>query len=182
MKYCLNSLRKDFEKGIKNDFLFFWGHQPSKDGKIGMSCLSQWWTVEFQVDNLKFYSAEQYMMAEKAKLFNDMDIFKKILMSTSPKEVKQLGRQVKNFNEDVWKKERYKIVKKGNMAKFSQNVELKNYLLSTENKVLVEASPYDRIWGIGLDKKDQRVQNPLLWQGENLLGFALIEVRDILEK
>ncbi|WP_354090546.1 NADAR family protein [Clostridium gasigenes] len=101
-----------------------------------MSCLSQWWTVEFEVDNIKIYSAEQFMMAEKARLFNDIDILKKLLISTSPKEVKQLGRQVKNFNENVWKKERYEIVKRGNLAKFSQNEDLKNYLLSTKNKVL----------------------------------------------
>ncbi|MCL4145044.1 UNVERIFIED_CONTAM: hypothetical protein GTU68_065736 [Idotea baltica] len=122
------------------------------------------------------------MMAEKARLFNDRINLEKIINSKSPGQAKQYGREVLGFKEDVWLANRSKIVKKANIEKFSQNEALKDYLLSTRNRVLVEASPVDTIWGIGLAKDSEHITNPLKWRGLNLLGFALMEVRDILMK
>ena len=120
------------------------------------------------------------MMAEKARLFNDEETLRKILSTDDPKEVKALGRLIKNFDQETWENNKYDIVVKGNYAKFSQNSKLKEYLLNTKNKILAEASPYDKIWGIGLDKNNENAYNPKTWEGENLLGFALMEVRDML--
>jgi ribA/ribD-fused uncharacterized protein len=117
------------------------------------------------------------MMAEKARLFGDQNTRAKILKAGSPKAAKQLGRQVKNFEEEVWEESRFQFVVEGNYAKFNQNPGLGEFLLDTGNKVLVEASPVDRIWGIGLAADDERAMNPEEWRGLNLLGFALMEVR-----
>lgn len=180
MKYSINSLQEEFAKGKKDKCLFFWGHQLSADGSITKSCLSQWWKSDFcdGIDN--YCCMEQYMMAEKARLFKDDEILEQILKSNNPKQIKELGRKIKNFNEDVWKRIRYSIILNGNFAKFLQNEELMEFLLQTKNKVLVEASPYDRIWGIGMSVDNKNINNPLLWKGQNLLGFALMEVRDEL--
>lgn len=180
MKYSLLSIRKDFEKGRKQKYLFFWGHQNLRSGEIGQGCLSQWWSANFEIDGFKYFSAEHYMMAEKARLFNDKTNLDKIINSKSPAQAKQFGREVLGFNEELWCENRFQIVVKGNLAKFEQNTELMQFLLSTKNRILVEASPVDNIWGIGLAKDNEHVQNPLKWKGLNLLGFALMEVRDIL--
>lgn len=165
---------------IENKFLFFWGHQPSKDTSITKTCFSQWWKSSFVVDGLEYKTAEHWMMAKKALLFNDTENFDKILSAKSPAEAKNLGREVKNYNEDVWREHRYEIVKEGNFHKFSQNPELKEFLLNTKNRILVEASPVDPIWGIGLSEDNPDSQYPEKWQGQNLLGFALMEARDEL--
>lgn len=180
MKYSIDLIRDEFIKGQKLKFLFFWGHQKLKNGEIGQSCLSQWWTSDFEVDGITYFSAEHFMMAEKARLFNDLDNLDKIINSKSPSQAKQFGREVIGFNEDIWTANRFEIVKKGNIAKFGQNPELKDFLLSTTKRILVEASPVDTIWGIGLSKDSEHCENPLKWRGLNLLGFALMEVRDIL--
>ncbi len=120
------------------------------------------------------------MMAGKAKLFNDHEILEQILKAETPNQAKSLGRKVKDFDLDIWKEHKYEIVKKGNFLKFSQNEEFQEFLLSTDNKILVEASPYDIIWGIGMLETDPNTKNPAQWNGENLLGFALMEVRDEL--
>ena len=122
------------------------------------------------------------MMAEKARIFEDNEILEKIMKSDNPKQIKDLGRKVKNFNEVVWSKVRDNIIKNGNLAKFLQNENLKKFLLQTENVVIVEASPYDKIWGIGISVDDKAINNPLHWKGQNLLGFALMEVRDELAR
>ncbi|PWJ43721.1 NADAR family protein [Sediminitomix flava] len=178
MKYNIETIQQEFESGKRNKFLFFWGHRKSKNGEIGQSCLSQWWSSEFEVDGIKYFSAEHYMMAEKAKLFNDQVNLENIINSKSPAQAKQFGREVRGFIEEVWLKHRYQIVVRGNLAKFGQNLELKNFLISTKKRVLVEASPVDAIWGIGLSKDSKVIENPLKWRGLNLLGFALMEVRD----
>lgn len=120
------------------------------------------------------------MMAEKARIFGDDDAWQQIMASHDPMTIKKLGRKVRNFNAYVWKKNCQEVVKRGNLAKFSQILELKEYLLGTGDKILVEASPKDTIWGIGLPEDAPEVCNPHLWQGENLLGFTLMEVRDML--
>jgi ribA/ribD-fused uncharacterized protein len=179
MKYSLESLQKDFQKGKKINYLFFWGHQPSKDNSITKTCFSQWWKASFMVGSETYSCMEQYMMAEKARLFKDDATLEEIMKSNHPKQMKSLGRQVKNFDEDTWKRNRYSIILKGNYAKFNQNQNLRGFLINTKDKVIVEASPYDKIWGIGMSC-DDNVENPLNWKGLNLLGFALMEVRDEL--
>lgn len=174
-----NSIDKLLEK--QNDFLFFWGHQPSKDGTTTKTCFSQWWISFFNVDGIEYKSAEHFMMAKKAELFDDFEVRNKIINTNSPADVKKLGREVKNYNDTIWTENRYKIVKEGNFHKFDQNPDLKKFLLSTEEKILVEASPVDPIWGIGMTSDNEKCNNPEEWQGQNLLGFALMEVRDKLK-
>ena len=121
-------------------------------------------------------------MAEKARSFLDNERLNLILDANDPRKAKQFGRQVSNFNEDAWKLKRYTIVKAGNLLKFTQNQKLRDYLQSTGNSILVESSPYDKIWGIGMGENDEKIKDPKNWKGENLLGFALMEVRDILNQ
>lgn len=180
MKYNINWIKQKAESDEPIKYLFFWGHQPSKDGSITSSCLSQWWLCEFVVDDILYKSAEHWMMAEKARLFQDKEILGKIINSDSPGEAKKLGRQIRNFEAKKWNDHRYEIVKQGNRFKFEQNTEMKTFLLKTKNRVLVEASPVDPIWGIGLAKENKKVNFPNQWKGLNLLGFALMEVREEL--
>ncbi|WP_431164978.1 NADAR family protein [Tenacibaculum halocynthiae] len=175
MKHTIKSIQ-DTGKTVK--YLFFWGHQPNRDGSIGKSCFSQWWEAEFTVENITYKTAEHYMMAEKARLFNCEGIRQKIIECKSPAAAKKLGRQVENFNSDIWNSHRFQIVVNGNYAKFSQNSALKEFLIQTKKRVLVEASPVDPIWGIGMAEDNEVSSNPKKWKGLNLLGFALMEVRD----
>jgi len=181
MNYTLEKIQEKYQAGERLKYIFFWGHTPAKDGQVTKSCFSQWWECDFEIDGVIYRNAEQFMMAEKARIFNDQLIREQILQSTHPKQAKDLGRKVAGFDEDIWKNERYDIVKRGNLAKFSQNAELKGFLLNTGNRVLIEASPVDKIWGIGLAVDDKDVENPFAWQGLNLLGFALMEVRNELK-
>ena len=178
-KYYLD-LCKSYQQGKKIEFLFFWGHQPAKDGRITKACLSQWWESDFVVDIDKYCCMEQYMMAEKARLFQDDAVLADIMASKQPKQIKDLGRKVRNFNAESWNLRRYEIVRAGNYAKFAQNIQLRNFLIETKERVLVEASPYDKIWGIGMSADADNIENPLSWKGLNLLGFALMDVRDEL--
>lgn len=171
----IDSLRQ----GGQATYLFFWGHKQSGTG-ITKSCLSQWYPAAFVVDGLKYKTAEHFMMAEKARLFGDRISEQQILSAETPDRAKALGRKVTGFSSEIWEIHRSEIVRKGNLHKFSQRSELGRFLLSTGNQVLVEASPVDSIWGIGLAAEDARANDPSLWQGENLLGFALMQVRDQL--
>lgn len=171
----------NIKKGKKFSYLFFWGHHQKDKNIVDKSCFSQWFPAKFTIDDYTYPTAEHYMMAQKAKLFNDIDIFKEILEAKTPKEAKELGRKVKNFTNEIWDKKAFEIVIKGNFAKFSQNKALKQFLLDSYPNVLVEASPFDKIWGIGLSQDDVRAFNPLEWKGENYLGFALMIVRDKLQ-
>ena len=163
-------------------FLFFWGHQPSPDGSVTKSCFSQWWVAPFEVDGTIYPTAEHWMMACKARLFGDEDALKAVLSSETPAKAKEQGRLVQHFDPAVWDQHRYDIVVDGNFHKFTQHAALKEYLLATGEKVLVEASPNDAIWGIGMGINDPAASNPATWRGSNLLGFALMEVRDIILK
>lgn len=180
MYKTVEEVREAFKRGENLKYVFFFGHTPSKDSVINISCLSQWWISSFKVDEKEYFSMEQYMMVKKAMLFKDEKTLDEILKNRDPKTIKALGRKVKNFDEEIWKANRFNIVKEGNIAKFSQNDELKNFLISTNKKILVEASPFDRIWGIGMGKDSENIENPLMWRGENLLGFALMEAREII--
>lgn len=161
-------------------YLFFWGHQPEHDGSIGKGCLSQWWPCSFAVEGQQFESAEHYMMWRKALLFNDTAVAERVLAARTPAEAKVLGREVSGFVDSAWVSARLEIVVQGNLAKFDQDPSLRSYLLGTGSRVLVEASPQDRVWGIGLVASDPRAADPSTWQGLNLLGEALMEVRSRL--
>ena len=132
------------------------------------------------MDGVRYPTAEHWMMAEKARLFGDEQIAARILAAESPKQVKQLGREVCGFEPTRWDDEKRRIVTEGNAHKFTQNLALGEFLPSTGDLVLVEASPVDPVWGIGLAADDDDARNPLHWRGENLLGFALMDVRDKL--
>lgn len=158
----------------------FYGHTPRPDGALSDACFSQWWPCRFEVDGVEYVTAEQFMMSEKARLFGDEAALEKLLSEPSPSKAKALGRTVKRFDGAVWANERFELVTRGNVAKFSQDEALRAYLLATGSEILVEASPRDRIWGIGLGRSDPRVHQPEQWKGTNLLGFALVRTREIL--
>ena len=158
-------------------YLFFWGHRPSPDGRITASCLSQWWPAPFTVDGVSFATAEHYMMWRKALLFDDEVTAERILTAGNPGRAKKLGREVLGFDEDTWAAYRFDIVVAASVAKFGQHPELYAFLSGTAGRVLVEASPLDRIWGIGLAADDHRASDPAQWLGLNLLGFALMRAR-----
>ena len=177
MKYSTEWARSAFAAGSEMQFVFFWRHTQTA-ARMTHACLSQWYPCSFVVDGPSFQSAEQYMTAEKAPLFGDAATFEKIMAAPGPREYKALGRTVVGFDQAVWNSHKRDIVMRGSLAKFSQNAELREYLLGTGNAVLVEASPYDRIWGVGLAQDDPLIRDPRNWRGENLLGFVLMEARD----
>lgn len=175
----LDALRTD-----TRSFTFrpFYGHTPRADGQLSDACFSQWWPCRFTVDGVHYVTAEHFMMASKARLFGDREMLAKILEAPSPAKAKQLGREVKAFDATVWAKHRFDIVSFGSHAKFSQADDLKQHLLATEESILVEAAPRDRIWGIGLGRDNPLVNEPQRWRGSNLLGFALVHARAVLRE
>ena len=144
---------------------------------------SNWYDCKrgFRYKHLTFFNSEQAFMWEKAIAFGDMETAAKIMRTPNPSSNKQLGRQVKNFDANIWSELSYKIMVDVNLAKFSQNITLKNMLLLTGDKTIVEASPVDKIWGIGLHWTNDDVLDKDKWQGQNLLGKALMEVREIFK-
>lgn len=173
----VDELLAELQGGERIKFLCFWGHTPPKDGSVSKACFSQWFESPFTIGGLCYPTAEHYMMAANARLFGDAENEALVLQAGHPKQAKELGRKVRGFDEQIWIRERFRLVVEGNLAKFSQCEELKEFLLGTGNRVLVEASPYDRIWGIGLAADSPAAEDPLKWKGLNLLGFALMEVR-----
>lgn len=167
--------------------VFFW--QTEKGNKIGPGCLSQWARWGFVIDGAYYRYAEQYMMAEKARMFHDDATLDKVMDAKSPMIIKHLGRVVKGRNGGEWDKEdvakwdavRAKVVLRGNFAKFSQNDALKEYLLSTGDALLAEASPKDAVWGIGIDAETAGKTPQSKWPGQNLLGQTLMKVREMLK-
>ncbi len=174
------ALLRKIETGWRPKYLCFWGHRAKSGQTAGKHVLSQWWESPFEAGGIRYSTAEHYMMAEKARLFGDGRMLARILEAASPGAAKALGRKVENFAEPEWEAQRFDIVVRGNLAKFGQNSELLTYLLSTDGKVLVEASPVDPVWGAGLAEGKPLVESPEQWQGLNLLGFALMKVRAIL--
>jgi ribA/ribD-fused uncharacterized protein len=171
------TLVKLVREGARPEYLPFWGHRPLEGGQVGKPCLSQWWPCAFTVDGVRYPTAEHFMMVGKARLFGDEDAVTRILAGRDPGAAKREGRKVRGFDDERWNAARFELVVRGNEAKFGQNPTLRAFLLGTGSKVLVEASPMDRIWGIGLAATDPRASDPEQWQGLNLLGFALMEVR-----
>ncbi len=163
-------------RGNLPELLLFWGHRPPRNG-VGKSCLSQWYPAPFTVDGVRYATAEHYMMAGKARLFGDAAAERKVLADDDPGKAKGAGRRVEGFDEDTWAAHRYDLVVAANAAKFGQNPALLGFLKNTGAQVLVEASPYDQVWGIGLSAGQPEARRPSEWRGLNLLGFALMDVR-----
>ncbi|MDA0564504.1 NADAR family protein [Streptomonospora sp. S1-112] len=170
-------LRARVARGERHRFLFFWGHRPARDGSVGPGCLSQWWPAGFTVEGVAYPTAEHWMMAQKARLFGDDDALRRVLAAPHPGAAKAVGREVRGFDQDVWDAHAFDIVVRGSVHKFAQNPDLGAFLQATSGRVLVEASPVDRVWGIGLAADDDRAADPARWRGPNLLGFALMRAR-----
>lgn len=159
-------------------FVFFWNPEQAN------GLYSQWHIGDFELDGQVYNCAEQYMMAEKARVFNDEQRLEAILQAGTPGAQKKLGRQVQGFESELWQAPQscqrplcWLIVWRGNMAKFSQHEERRRELLATAEQALVEASPYDKIWGIGFRAEDPEACQPELWRGHNWLGEVLMSVR-----
>lgn len=179
-QHDLDWLRSAARSGARVKYLHFWGHSEAQQSEVGKACLSQWYPAELTIDGLRFPTAEHYMMFRKAQLFNDAETAERIVEAKGPAAVKALGRGVRGFEESIWRQNRVAIVVEGNYAKFSQSAPLREFLVGTNQRVLVEASPVDKVWGIGLAADDPHADNPLEWRGLNLLGFALMDVRERL--
>jgi len=164
-------------RGRRLKFVLFW--KPRLRGEpVSAAVLSQWERSPFTLDGRRFPTVEHYLMWRKAVLFDDGAVADRILDAPGPAAVKALGRQVRGFDPQVWERDRVGISVAGNVAKFRQNPELGDYLVGTGSRILVEASPADRIWGIGLEADDPGAEKPDRWRGRNLLGFALMRARN----
>jgi ribA/ribD-fused uncharacterized protein len=177
--------------GYTPKYLFFWGHTPKQQAArkglspqdkdaLGSWIFSQWYPSPFEVDGQHYPAAEHFMMAEKARLFGDSATREQILAAAHVAEAKALGRKVRPFDEPTWEAQRFAIVVAASLAKYSQNPDLGAYLDHTGDRVLVEAAPRDRIWGIGLGAQNPAARDPARWRGLNLLGFALMVARERL--
>ena len=175
--WTLDELIEAEGKGERLDFELFWGHTPPKSGELGTHVFSQWWPHEFQADGVSYPTAEHFMMAEKARLFDDDDALAEILAAVRPAEAKAGGRKVRGFDNSVWEQHRMDIVIRASVAKFDSDDSMRAYLLGTGSRVLVEASPVDSIWGIGMAQDNPSAEKPSEWKGLNLLGFALMAAR-----
>ena len=156
---------------ITDAFVFFWGGWPS-----------QWHPCSFEVENIRYNCAEQFMMAEKARVFGDPEAEAAIISSTDPSKQKSLGRRVRGFSEQTWNSVCRGVVFRGNLAKFQQIPSLRAMLLNTGRRVIVEASPRDAIWGIGLSRTDPRALDPAQWPGSNWLGIAIMQARSEIRR
>ncbi|MEZ3181395.1 NADAR family protein [Streptomyces pimonensis] len=188
--YSREKLIEALRAGTRIKYLHFWGHRPLPGGRIGPSCLSQWWPSPFTVDGVQYATAEHWMMAAKARLFEDPEGERRVLAARHPAQAKKAGRLVRGFDEETWRRERFGIVVEGSVHKFAAHADLRGFLLGTGERgkpgaapaegwgrVLAEASPVDRVWGIGLAADDEGATDPERWRGPNLLGFALMEAR-----
>lgn len=156
---------------VTDKYVFFWG-----------GIYSQWYPAKFVIDGIEYNCCEQYMMTKKALLFGDYKALEEIMRSSDPAIQKLIGRNVKNFDKAKWEGVCRKVVYDANLAKFEQNIDLAIELLKTYPKEIVEASPEDKIWGIGLHVDDTRVLDKTEWLGTNWLGIAIMDVRDFLFK
>lgn len=154
---------------VRSGFALFWGAWPSN-----------WTESPFTLDGVEYNCVEQFMMAEKARLFNDQEAHRAIMATKEPREQKRLGKGVRNYVDRTWDQVRYSVVVRGVCEKYRQNPNLLRLLLATEDWKFVEASPTDVIWGIGLRKDNPDATDPSKWRGQNLLGKATDEARAIL--
>ena len=158
---------------MSHNFVFFYG---------STSPFSNWYLHQFTHDNQQYNCSEQYMMHKKALLFNDYDVADMILKEKAPRNQKFLGREVRGFDDKIWTAQCRDIMVEGLISKFTQDTYSMNTLLDTGDKILVEASPTDTIWGIGLGRDDPGALDQTTWQGQNLLGITLMQVRDAIRK
>ena len=180
MTYSTPWLLDQLSAGLQPEYLYFWGHRPLPD-RIGPSCLSQWFAAGFNHEGQHFATAEHWMMYHKALVAGDRESAAAVLADPDPRAVKAIGRKVKNYDDKLWATRKYPIVIEGNVLKFGNSRKLREYLLGTGEAILVEASPYDDQWGIGMGKAEaERLDDPAQWRGTNLLGWALMEARDRL--
>jgi ribA/ribD-fused uncharacterized protein len=175
----LEVLRARVRDGQSFRYLPFYGH-TAEPGRITNAVYSQFYPVEFQIDGVSYRWAEQWMMAAKARLFGDQEALAAILRADGPLACKKIGRTVHNYDDGQWSAARFDLVVAGNVAKFGQSQPLREHLLGSDDAILVEAAPRDKIWGIGLGRENPAVHDPLRWRGRNLLGFALVKVRAVL--
>lgn len=154
---------------MTHNFTFFWQNR---------SPFSNWYPSKFTHNGITYSRGEQYMMYQKAILFGDTAVAQAILLTDNPKEQKDLGRMVSNYNDEVWAAKRVDIMVEGLFEKFNQNPHLKEALLNTGDTIVVEASPVDKIWGIGLAEDHPDALDQSKWRGKNLLGIVLMRVRD----
>lgn len=154
---------------MSDKFVFFWGGP-----------FSQWMYSPFERDGMTFVTAEQWMMYQKAIAMADAASAAKIMATEDPREQKALGRKVANYNDMKWMRVAYNVVVEGNLSKFSQNADCMEALKQSRGKIIVEASPYDKRWGIGMAEGAEGIEDPANWKGENLLGKAIMDVRTYL--
>lgn len=138
---------------------------------------SQWHYSPFVIDGVEYNCAEQYMMAQKARLFQDASMLKAIMGTDDPSKQKAFGKKVKKFKKPVWEAVARDVVMRGSLAKFTSSSDLLERLLETDGTTLVEASPTDVIWGIGLGEYDPDAKDREKWQGSNWLGQVLTDLR-----
>ena len=178
----LPSLLTVWNKGTRPEFLMFWGRKENDMSSVGPYVFSQWHFSDFEINGIVYATAEHWMMAQKARLMGDENSLQAILTSKGPDEAKIYGRRICDWDQAKWDANKFEIVVQGNVAKFGQDSVLRNFLLGTFDMVLVEASPHDTVWGIGLRREDPESKDPNKWRGQNLLGFALMEARERLRK
>ena len=158
---------------MTSKFTFFWGSD---------SPFSNWYMSSFIHEGREYNCSEQYMMYKKAMLFKDFDVADMIMEQAHPRKQKFLGRQVRGFDEHIWMAKCEDIMVPGLVSKFLQDTYCLNTILDSGDSILVEASPYDKIWGIGMAEDDPRATNPSKWEGKNLLGKVLMRVRDEIRR
>jgi len=152
-----------------DECVLFWSGWPSQHAP-----------ATFEVCGVWYNCTQQYLMAERARMFGDADRLDDIMWSRDPVQQTVLGHAVKNCDEARWRRAVPAMLLRGNMAKYAQNATLKRLLLATHPKVLVQASPYDTVYGVGLTPHDPRALDPEHWRGLNLLGTALMQTRQTL--
>ncbi|MEJ1242011.1 NADAR family protein [Chryseolinea sp. T2] len=179
MKYDLAWLKRKYDGGDRPEFVFF-GDESASNETPGVATLTQWFPSPFRVDSDQYHNAAHWMMVQKARLFNDPQAASELLSLSDNKEIGERGKQISGFDQKHWDDHRYNIVLQGNLHKFSQHQTLHAYISGTYPMVLTEANPKDSIWGIGMPAGAPGITDPYQWKGLNLLGFALMEVRDIL--
>jgi ribA/ribD-fused uncharacterized protein len=157
------------------EILFFFSKEPENKE------FSNFYETEFELDAVKYKSAEHAFEAVKAKTFGDEEIFQKILKAKSAQSAKSFGNKVKDFKEDTWKEKQDEVMKSVLRAKFTQNLELRKKLLDTEEKVLANADSRDKYWGIGTSANTAMAKDPKKWKGENKLGVMLMELRTAIK-
>jgi ribA/ribD-fused uncharacterized protein len=180
MKYDLTWLKQQYDSGVQPEFLFFTEMTATQNTAAAQMMLAQWYPSSFSVEGDEYLHAAHWMMVQKAKLFDDYESATSLLTLRDDREIRSRGRKIAGFDQRRWDDNKYSIVVLGNLHKFSQHQALRAYISGTHPLVLTEANPDDRVWGIGMRENAPGATNPHLWKGLNLLGFALMEVRDNL--